>query len=88
MAINVQHKVEQLEKWFERWDSALVAYSGGVDSALVLALAHRQLRDRSLACIGVSPSYPVREMRDAVKLAKELNVPYRLINTEEYLDEN
>lgn len=66
----------------------LVAYSGGVDSALVMAIAHRELGEKALACIGISPSYPVREMRDAVKLAEELGVPYRLVNTEEYLDPN
>jgi len=68
--------------------SVLVAYSGGVDSALVMAVAHRELGDKALACIGISPSYPAREMRDAVKLAEELGVPYRLVNTEEYLDPN
>ena len=42
----------------------------------------------ALACIGVSPSYPAREMRDAVALAEEIGVPYRLVETEEYLDPN
>lgn len=66
--------------------SVLVAYSGGVDSALVMAVAHEQLGEKALACIGVSPSYPTREMRDAVKLAEALGVPYRLIDTREHLD--
>ena len=66
--------------------SVLVAYSGGVDSALVMAVAHRQLGDKALACIGVSPSYPTREMRDAAQLAESLQIPFRTIDTEEYLD--
>ncbi len=66
--------------------SALVAYSGGVDSALVMVVAHQELGDRALACIGVSPSYPTREMRSAIDLAEQLGVPYRLIDTEEHLD--
>jgi uncharacterized protein len=53
-----------------------------------MAVAHRELGEKALACIGISPSYPVREMRDAVKLAEALGVPYRLVNTEEYLDPN
>jgi uncharacterized protein len=57
-----------------------------VDSALVMAIAHEQLGDRALACIGVSPSYPTREMRDAVELARQLNVPYRTIDTQELSD--
>lgn len=70
------------------FQSTLIAYSGGVDSALVMAVAHEQLGDRALACIGVSPSYPRREMQAAIKLADEWGIPYRLINTEEYLDPN
>jgi pyridinium-3,5-biscarboxylic acid mononucleotide sulfurtransferase len=81
-------KLNQMRAIIHECGSVLVAYSGGVDSALVMAVAHRALGDKALACIGISPSYPVREMRDAVKLAEELGVPYRLVNTEEYLDPN
>lgn len=81
-------KLEHLRAIVRSLGSALVAYSGGVDSALVMAVAHQELGERALACIGVSPSYPTREMRDAVKLAEKLAVPYRLIDTEEHLDAN
>lgn len=81
-------KLTQMRAIMYECGSVLVAYSGGVDSALVMAVAHRELGDKALACIGISPSYPVREMRDAVKLAEELGVPYRLVNTEEYRDPN
>ncbi|MDE0078213.1 MAG: ATP-dependent sacrificial sulfur transferase LarE [Caldilineaceae bacterium] len=79
------------------YGAVIVAYSGGVDSAVVMAVAYQELGGRSasagngsgaLACIGVSPSYPAREMRDAVALADEIGVPYRLVETEEYLDPN
>ncbi len=64
----------------------LVAFSGGVDSALVAALAHRALGDRMLACIGVSPSYPQRERQAAEALAADLGLPVQLIDTAEHLD--
>ena len=81
-------KLDALRTLLRGLDSVLVAYSGGVDSALVMAVAHEQLGDRALACIGISPSYPTREMRAAIKLAEDLKIPFRTVDTEEYLDPN
>jgi uncharacterized protein len=68
--------------------SVLVAYSGGVDSALVMLVAHQELGEHALACIGLSPSYPRREMRDAMSLAESVGVPCRVVNTREHADPN
>lgn len=66
--------------------SALVAYSGGVDSALVMALAHEVLGASALACIGVSASYAAREQRAAIALAERLGARIRLVHPEELRD--
>lgn len=46
-------------------DSVLVAFSGGADSALVLALAHGELGERAVAAMGTSAAYPEEELLSA-----------------------
>lgn len=61
----------------------LVAYSGGVDSALLMAVAHQVLGPKALACIGISLSYPQRERDAALRLASDVGARCRLIETDE-----
>ncbi len=87
-ATHPRNDLERLRDWLGQLRSALVAYSGGVDSALVMLIAHQELGERALACIGFSPSYPRREMRDAVRLAESLGVRCRVVDTREHADAN
>ncbi|MEI6796943.1 MAG: hypothetical protein WCK39_08760 [Methanomassiliicoccales archaeon] len=48
--------IQLLRCWMRQFESVLVAYSGGVDSALVLAAAHAELGARAWGAKGVSPS--------------------------------
>jgi uncharacterized protein len=82
----LQEALERLGRLIGACDSVVVAYSGGVDSALVAAVAARELGDRALACIGVSPSYPDRERQAAIDLAEKIGIRHRLIETDEQLD--
>jgi uncharacterized protein len=63
---------------------ALVAFSGGVDSSVVLALAARSLGPGEVEAVtAVSPSYPSGELRVAVETASELGVAHRSVETHE-----
>ena len=78
----------QLQNWFKAQPSVLVAYSGGVDSALLMVVAQQQLGSKALSCIGISPSYPQRECEDALALAQRFGAQCRQVPTEEHLDPN
>ncbi|MDP6633901.1 MAG: ATP-dependent sacrificial sulfur transferase LarE [Phycisphaerae bacterium] len=67
----------------------VVAYSGGVDSTLLLALAVRALgSDNVLAAVGISPSLPQRELEDGRALAAQLGAQLVKIRTAELDDPN
>jgi pyridinium-3,5-biscarboxylic acid mononucleotide sulfurtransferase len=77
--------IEDLEARIHGYgDRALVAFSGGVDSSVVLALAARALgRTQVEAVTAISPSYPADELQVAAETASELGVAHRSVETYE-----
>ena len=86
LTIELAHKLDHLRQILRSFGKTLIAYSGGVDSALVAVIAAQELRESALACIGVSPSFPQRELRQAIELAQQMKITYRLVQTHEQDD--
>lgn len=71
----LKERCRDLEGRLRALDTALIAFSGGADSALLAAMARRVLgRERAKACIAVGPSLPERELRAARELAESLDL--------------
>jgi len=73
----------KLEDYFRRQRHAIVAYSGGVDSALLAYAAHRALGDDMVAVLADSPSLARREYRFAIDFAQTHGIPLQIIRTRE-----
>ncbi len=86
MKSSTQVKFDDLKRVCESLGSAVVAYSAGVDSTLVLRVAHDTLGDRVLAATGLSDTYPEEEMAEARALAAEIGVEHVMLRTEELTD--
>lgn len=63
--------------------SVLVCYSGGIDSAFVLAVAHAELGERAIGMTAVSPSLSAGEKEDAARIAKQLGAQHRFVDSHE-----
>lgn len=75
--------LERLEMEVARYGSAIVAFSGGVDSAVLLAVAHRLLGDRVLAVTADSESLPRLELERASAFAASIGAGHRVLQTSE-----
>ena len=79
---------EKLDSYFKAQQHAIIAYSGGVDSALLAYAAHRALADDMVAVLADSPSLARREYRFAVNFAQTHGLPLQIIRTREMENPN
>ncbi len=86
-SLPVDPMLERLVAILRGMGSVLVCYSGGVDSAFVLAVAHRVLGDKCIGMTAVSPSLADFEREDAVLLATQIGARHELVESNEIEDE-
>ena len=75
--------LDELERSLARHESAVVAFSGGVDSSLVAAVAARALGARALAVTAVSPAVAAGELDGAARVAAAVGIAHETIATNE-----
>jgi uncharacterized protein len=77
--------LDRLRERVHALGSVLVCYSGGIDSALVLAVAHEQLAHRAVGLTAVSPSLPESERKGAIDVAQSIGARHELVESHELL---
>src|SRR5262245_6712188 len=81
-----QERLERLRLLLRGLGSVVVAYSGGVDSSLLLKVAHEVLGERALGVIGRSDSYAARELELALEQAARFGARVEVVATGELSD--
>jgi pyridinium-3,5-biscarboxylic acid mononucleotide sulfurtransferase len=76
-------KLHKLRGFLASLPSALVAYSGGVDSTLLALVSHQQLGENMMAVVVASPLLPPRELERAQHIAAFLGIPMVVVDADE-----
>src|ERR1700753_1395182 len=82
----MQPKLERLRGTMRAMRSVVVAFSGGLDSAFVLAIAHDTLGKNAIGVTALSPSVPIRERSAPARIAGEIGARQRVIDSRELPD--
>lgn len=77
-------KRDRLVAALARYGSCAVAFSGGVDSAVVAKAAQLALGDKAVAVTGVSDSLAEGELADAERLASRIGIRHQVLSTDEF----
>ncbi len=87
MNADLQAKYDALTKRLRELGRTLVAFSGGVDSALLLLVARRELgRENVLAVTGRGPSFPSADLGAVRSLVDEIGTAHEFLDTGEFDD--
>ncbi len=78
---SINKKLEKLKKYVRGLERVLIAFSGGTDSTLLLAIAHDVLGDNVLAATDISSIHPSFELETAKSLTNQLGIEHILFIT-------
>jgi len=76
-------KIDRLRHIVADMHSVLVAFSGGIDSMLVLKIAHDELGHNAVGITAVSPTYPASELESATRTALEIGARHEIVATDQ-----
>ena len=79
----LKEKSDRLRAMVRETGGMVIAFSGGVDSTFLAAVAAQELGERAVAVTALSPTYPAREQNEAAELAEQLGIRHETVDSNE-----
>ena len=77
-------KLDRLREYLSNFDKLCVAYSGGVDSDLLMNVAYEVLKDNTIAVIGDGAMLSRKDLEDAENLARKTGIKYYVVKVDAF----